>query len=111
VFAVPLCADTGCQREHALAPAGDLCAILLPALTSRFVAGVTAHSRLQAEAPEIKREYDKAEKLIPKFLPFDARSPVMVSPRRRTASQRNIPTKAELAARQKSGVGPSRPGS
>ncbi|MEO5725727.1 MAG: hypothetical protein ABI134_06285 [Byssovorax sp.] len=43
IFAVPLCADTGCQREHGLAPAGHLGAVLLPAPTSRFVAGVTVH--------------------------------------------------------------------
>ncbi len=43
VFAVPLCADTGCQREHGLAPAGHLGAMLIPSLTSRFVAGATVH--------------------------------------------------------------------
>jgi hypothetical protein len=31
VFAVPLCADTRCQREYGLAPAGHLGAVLLPA--------------------------------------------------------------------------------
>ena len=38
VFAVPLCADTGCQREHGVAPAGHPGAVLLPARTSRFTA-------------------------------------------------------------------------
>jgi hypothetical protein len=43
VFAVPLCAETGCQREHGLAPAGHLGAVLLPASTGGFVAGATVH--------------------------------------------------------------------
>jgi hypothetical protein len=43
VFAVPLCADAGCQREHGLAPAGHLGAVLLPTPASRFAAGATAH--------------------------------------------------------------------
>ncbi|MFS8068112.1 MAG: hypothetical protein ACMG6S_17300 [Byssovorax sp.] len=43
VFAVPLCASTGCQREHGVAPAGHFGAVLLPDPTSKLAAGVTVH--------------------------------------------------------------------
>jgi hypothetical protein len=46
VFSVPLCADTGCQREHGLAPAGHLDAVLLPAPTSSFAAGAPIYLSL-----------------------------------------------------------------
>lgn len=43
VFAVPLCAESGCQREYGLAPAGHLGAVLLSAPASRFAGGTTVH--------------------------------------------------------------------
>lgn len=45
VFAVPLCADdTWCQREHGLAPAIHLGAMLLPAPESRLGGRGTVHT-------------------------------------------------------------------
>lgn len=45
VFAVPLCADTSwCQREHGLAPAVHLGAMLFPAPESRLGARGTVHT-------------------------------------------------------------------
>ncbi|WP_437480885.1 hypothetical protein WME75_36480 [Sorangium sp. So ce1014] len=44
VFAVPLCADTWCQREHGLAPAFHLGAMVLPAPESRLGGRGTVHT-------------------------------------------------------------------
>ncbi|WP_437326784.1 hypothetical protein [Sorangium sp. So ce381] len=44
VFAVPLCADTWCQREHGLAPALHLGATLSPAPESRLRGRCTLHT-------------------------------------------------------------------
>ncbi|MGK3959055.1 hypothetical protein WMF38_39115 [Sorangium sp. So ce118] len=44
VFAVPLCAHTWCQREHGLAPAVHLGAMLSPAPESRLGGRGTVHT-------------------------------------------------------------------
>jgi len=43
VFALPLCANTGCQREHGLAVGGHAGAVLFLSPESRFATGATVH--------------------------------------------------------------------
>ncbi len=43
VFAIPLCADTWCQREHGLAVGGHLGATLSPSHANGLVVGGTLH--------------------------------------------------------------------